>query len=55
MVEDPLALRRKAEACRQLASLDQSGERKALWLKRADDWEQLATKAETQAPKSTEA
>jgi hypothetical protein len=55
MVEDSIALRRKAEACRQLADLDQTGERKALWLKRADDWERLAIKAEKQAPKSTEA
>jgi len=46
MLEDSIALRRKAEACRQLADMDQSAERKALWLKRADDWEQLAIKAE---------
>jgi hypothetical protein len=54
MVEDFTALRRKAEACRQLADLDQSSERKALWLKRADHWEELAIKAKTQPPKSTE-
>jgi hypothetical protein len=46
MPDDAFALRRKAEACRQLADMDQSAERKALWLKRAEYWEQLATKAE---------
>lgn len=30
MLEDSIALRRKAEACRQLADMDQSAERKAL-------------------------
>jgi hypothetical protein len=55
MSENPIALRRKAEACRQLADVDQSAERKALWLKRADQWEQLAIEAEKHPPKSTEA
>ena len=53
MSENPIALRRKAEACRQLADVDQSAERKALWLKRADQWEQLAIEAEKHPPKST--
>jgi hypothetical protein len=34
--------------------MDQSAERKAFWLKRADDWEQLAIKAEKRPQKSTE-
>ena len=46
MPEDPILLRQKAEACRLLAEMEQSAERKALWLKRADHWELLATKAE---------
>jgi hypothetical protein len=50
MPDDAFALHRKAEACRLLAEMKQSAERKALWLKRAEYWEQLATKAE----KSTE-
>jgi len=54
MLEDSIALRRKAEAWRQLADMDQSAERKALWLKRADDWEQLAIKAEKRPQESTE-
>jgi hypothetical protein len=37
------------------ADVDQSAERKALWLKRADQWEQLAIEAEKHPPKSTEA
>jgi hypothetical protein len=55
MSEDPIALRQKAEACRLLADLDQSADRKTLWLKRADQWEQLAIEAEKHRPKSTEA
>jgi hypothetical protein len=35
--------------------MDQSADRKALWLKRADQWEQLAIEAEKHLPKSTEA
>jgi hypothetical protein len=46
MPEDPILLRQKAEACRLLAEMEQSAERKALWLKRADHWELLVTKAE---------
>jgi hypothetical protein len=55
MSEDPVALRRKAEACRQLADMDQSADRKTLLLKRADQWEHLAIEAEKHPPKSTEA
>jgi hypothetical protein len=46
MPDDVFALHRKAGACRQLADMDQSAERKALWLKRAEHWEEVATKAE---------
>lgn len=44
--DDPIDLRRKAEACRLLANTAESHERKALWLKCADDWELIAAKAE---------
>lgn len=47
MLDEPAQLRLKAEACRRLADISHDHtERKALWLKRADDWEQLARKAE---------
>jgi hypothetical protein len=47
MLDEPAQLRLKAEACRRLADIsDDRTERKALWLKRADDWEELARKAE---------
>ena len=39
-------LRQKAEACRQLADTSENVMRKALWLDRADHWEQLAKEAE---------
>jgi hypothetical protein len=39
-------LRQKAEACRRLADISESAERKALWLKRADEWEKLAIAAQ---------
>jgi hypothetical protein len=55
MSENPIALRRKAEACRLLAEMEQSAERKTLWLKRADQWEQLAIETEKHPQKSTEA
>lgn len=45
VVHDPAELRRKAEACRQLAELAENGERKNLWLNRAAEWEQRATDA----------
>jgi hypothetical protein len=47
MFDEPTQLRFKAEACRRLADMSNDDtERKALWLHRADDWEQLASKAE---------
>lgn len=46
MSGDPSQLRLKAEACRRLADLTEDAEREAVWLGRANDWEQLATKAE---------
>jgi hypothetical protein len=42
----PSELRQKAEACRRLADISESAERKALWLKRADEWEKLAIEAD---------
>jgi hypothetical protein len=36
-------------------TLEQSAERKTLWLKRADQWEQLAIETEKHPQKSTEA
>jgi hypothetical protein len=45
MVDDPAQLRLKAEACRRLADLAEDAQRKALWIERADHWEQLAAKA----------
>jgi hypothetical protein len=46
MSDDPAQLRLKAEACRRLAEMPENAERKDLWLKRADDWDQLANEAE---------
>jgi hypothetical protein len=43
---DPLELRRKAEACRRLAQIADDANRRALWFKRAEDWETLAARAE---------
>jgi hypothetical protein len=43
---EPAQLRLKAEACRRLADMSENVMREALWLDRADYWEQLATKAE---------
>lgn len=40
------SFRQKAEACRQLADIEESREREALWIERAEHWEQLATKTE---------
>jgi hypothetical protein len=46
-MEDSVAdLRRKAGACRQLAAMEDSAERKALWLNRAEEWERCAIEAE---------
>ena len=46
MAHDLAELRRKAEACRQLAELAENAERKNLWLDRAAEWEQRATDLE---------
>jgi hypothetical protein len=43
--DDLAQLRRKAEACRRLADMSEDAKRKAMWLERADHWEQLAVKA----------
>jgi hypothetical protein len=40
----PTELRQRADVCRILASISDTAERKALWLARADHWEQLALK-----------
>ena len=42
-------LRRKAEACRRLAALGETGEHRAAWLRRADKWERLAVDATERA------
>jgi hypothetical protein len=44
--EEPALLRLKAEACRRLADTSEDVMRQALWLDRADHWNQLAKKAE---------
>ena len=41
----PTALRFRADACRAVAETSDSAERKALWLERARQWEELALKA----------
>ena len=46
-------LRLKAEACRKLAGMFEEPERKALWIERASDWEQLAIDAEKQSSTET--
>jgi len=33
-------LRRRAEACRRLADMSDTEDRKSLWRQRADDWDQ---------------
>jgi hypothetical protein len=45
MLDDLAQLRQKAEACRRLADIAEDAQRKALWIERADHWEQLAAKA----------
>jgi hypothetical protein len=45
MANDPAEMRQKADACRMLANIAENPERKALWLNRADYWEELAVKA----------
>jgi hypothetical protein len=41
----PTELRFRADACRALAETSDNPERKALWLARARQWEELALKA----------
>ena len=41
----PAALRFRADACRTLAETSNSLERKAIWLQRAQHWEDLSLKA----------
>jgi hypothetical protein len=45
MVDEVAEHRLKAEACRRLADLSEEDARKALWIERADYWEELAVKA----------
>ena len=44
--ETAAQLRQKAKACQQLADTSENVMRQALWLDRADHWEQLAKEAE---------
>lgn len=46
MLNGPAELRRKAEACRDLADASDSPERKAHWIEQAAQWEAVAAKAE---------
>ena len=46
LAETPERLRQKAQACRRLAATVENVMREALWLDRADHWEQLAKEAE---------
>jgi hypothetical protein len=48
MPDDPAELRRKAEACRELAEASDTPARKAHWIGQAHDCEALALKAEAQ-------
>lgn len=48
MFDQSASLRLKGEACRRLADLSDNAERKAVWLKRADEWDELARNAEKQ-------
>ena len=45
MVDEVAQHRLKAEACRRLADLCKDAKPKALWIERADRWEELAAKA----------
>jgi hypothetical protein len=42
MVDEVAQHRLKAEACRRLADLCKDAKPKALWIERADRWEELA-------------
>jgi hypothetical protein len=44
MLDDHAEWCRKADSCRTLAKLSDTAERKALWLARADHWQELALK-----------
>jgi hypothetical protein len=46
MLDDPAQFRLRAEACRRLAELADDPQRESIWLERANDWDQLAAKAE---------
>lgn len=46
MSDYPAQLRIKAEACRRLAEITTDASRRVHWLRRADDWEALANKAQ---------
>lgn len=41
----PTALRFRADTCRAIAETSDSPERKAIWLQRAQHWEDLSLKA----------
>jgi hypothetical protein len=45
MREEPERYKMRAEACRRLAAIADTEENRALWLKRADHWEEMAVKA----------
>jgi hypothetical protein len=52
MHDDPAQLRLKAEACRRLAEMTEDEQRKALWIRRATHWDELAAEAAKQQRKS---
>jgi hypothetical protein len=54
LLDDPTQLHLKAEACRLLADTSEDAQRKALWIERADHWEQLAATAASQQRKPSE-
>jgi hypothetical protein len=41
----PAALRQRADACRALATISETVERKTLWLDRASYWQELSLRA----------
>jgi hypothetical protein len=52
MDHQELEFRRKAEACRRLAEIAESVERRELWLSRAAEWDTMATDALHKAARS---
>jgi len=52
-MDESALLHLKAEACRRLADIEDDLERKALWLNRAEEWEQHATKATKLRPRES--